>query len=190
MDRLLEERRDLERQLEKLRGEMRGAASSDLTAAAREIAGVRVLMNRVAGADGKQLRPLVDELRDKLGSGIVLLAAEKDDGVSLALGRHGRISLGASRPETWFAKWRLSWAGRGAAGPILPRRGGATRRSSTKRSRGSKHWSRRTANERRNGLRMSSRWVESPYTPRRRGTFEVRVGDVGVGGRTPSASNP
>ena len=86
VDRLLEERRDLERQLEKLRGEMRGATSSDLTDAAREIAGVRVLMNRVAGADGKQLRPLVDELRDKLGSGIVLLAAEKADGVSLALG--------------------------------------------------------------------------------------------------------
>ncbi|HJO23469.1 MAG: alanine--tRNA ligase [Myxococcota bacterium] len=86
VDRLLEERRNLERELEKLRREARGAASSDLTAAAREVSGTRLLMTRVEGVDGKQLRPMVDELRDKLGSGIVLLAAEKEDGVSLALG--------------------------------------------------------------------------------------------------------
>jgi len=86
VDRLLEERRDLERELEKIRSEARGAASSDLTAAAREVAGTRLLVTRVEGVDGKQLRPMVDDLRDKLGSGIVLLAAEKEDGVSLALG--------------------------------------------------------------------------------------------------------
>ena len=31
------------------------------------------------------------------------------------------------------------------------------------------------------GLPMKPRWVESPYASRRRETFEVRVGDVGVG---------
>ena len=86
VERLLEERRDLERELEKLRSQARGAASSDLTAGAREIAGTRLVATRVEGVDGKQLRPLVDELREKLGSGIVLLAAEQDEGVSLALG--------------------------------------------------------------------------------------------------------
>jgi alanyl-tRNA synthetase len=41
---------------------------------------------RTAGADQKELRSMVDDLRGKLGSGIVLLAAEQDGKVSLALG--------------------------------------------------------------------------------------------------------
>ncbi|NNL66065.1 MAG: alanine--tRNA ligase, partial [Myxococcales bacterium] len=84
--RLLEERRELERQVEALSAAQRGAASSDLTASAREVAGTRLLATRVEGVDGKQLRTLVDELRQKLGSGVVLVAVEKPDAVTLALG--------------------------------------------------------------------------------------------------------
>jgi alanyl-tRNA synthetase len=47
---------------------------------------VRVLATRVDGADAKELRPLVDQLRQKLGSGVVLLASEQEGRVSLALG--------------------------------------------------------------------------------------------------------
>ncbi|NNL66066.1 MAG: flavodoxin-dependent (E)-4-hydroxy-3-methylbut-2-enyl-diphosphate synthase, partial [Myxococcales bacterium] len=32
---------------------------------------------------------------------------------------------------------------------------------------------------------VSTRWVDNPYTPRRRATFEVKVGDVGIGGANP-----
>ncbi len=45
-----------------------------------------LLATRVDGVEGKQLRTLVDELRQKLGSGVVLVAAEKEGGVTLALG--------------------------------------------------------------------------------------------------------
>jgi alanyl-tRNA synthetase len=86
LERLLEERRALERELEAARAAARGAASRDLTQAAREVAGVRVLAARVDGADAKGLRGLVDELKSRLGSAIVLLAAEEGGRVSLACG--------------------------------------------------------------------------------------------------------
>jgi alanyl-tRNA synthetase len=86
VERLLEERRALERELEGIRAAARGAASRDLSSAAREIGGVRVLAARVDGVDAKNLRSMVDDLRQRLGSAIVLLAAEEGGKVSVALG--------------------------------------------------------------------------------------------------------
>src|SRR5690606_22343724 len=86
VERLLEERRALERELEALRAEQRRAASGDLASQAEEIAGVKVLAAKVEGVSGEDLRALVDELRDKLGRGVVLLAAPADGRVTLALG--------------------------------------------------------------------------------------------------------
>ena len=86
LERLLEERRGLERELETMRAAARGAASRDLTQSAREVAGVRVLSARVDGVDAKSLRSMVDDLKNRLGSGVVLLAAEDDGKVAVALG--------------------------------------------------------------------------------------------------------
>jgi len=86
LERLLEERRGLERELEAIRAAARGAASRDLGASAREIGGVRVVAARVDGVDPKNLRSMVDDLRNRLGSGIVLLAAEAEGRASVALG--------------------------------------------------------------------------------------------------------
>jgi alanyl-tRNA synthetase len=86
LEKLLEERRELERELAKLRSAQRGAASTDLGAGSREVAGTRLVAARVEGVDGKDLRAMVDELRDKLRSGVVLLAAEQEGRVTLALG--------------------------------------------------------------------------------------------------------
>jgi alanyl-tRNA synthetase len=86
VERLLEERRAAEQQIEKLQATRRSAASQDLSDAAREVAGVRVVATRVPGAAAKELRSMVDALRDKLKSGVVLLASESDGRVALALG--------------------------------------------------------------------------------------------------------
>jgi alanyl-tRNA synthetase len=45
-----------------------------------------VVSSVVEGVAGRDLRAMVDELRDKLGSGVVLLAAPAEGRVSLALG--------------------------------------------------------------------------------------------------------
>jgi alanyl-tRNA synthetase len=86
VEKLLDERRALEREIEELRAGQRRAASGDLVSKAREVGGVRVLATRVEGVGARELRALVDDLRSRLGSGVVLLAAERDDGVALALG--------------------------------------------------------------------------------------------------------
>jgi alanyl-tRNA synthetase len=85
-EKLMAERREAEREIEKLRAARRGAASGDLSASARQLGGVNVLTARVDGAEAKDLRPLVDQLRQKLGSAVVLLASEQEGRVSLALG--------------------------------------------------------------------------------------------------------
>jgi alanyl-tRNA synthetase len=85
VEKLLEERKSLERELEKLRAEQRRAASGDLASQVEEIAGVKVLLAKV-DAGGDELRALVDSLRERLGSGVVLLAAAAEDKVTLALG--------------------------------------------------------------------------------------------------------
>jgi len=86
VEKLLEERRAAEQQLAALRAASRGAASQDLCAGAREIAGVRVVAARVEDASGDELRGLVDDLRNRIGSGVVLLAAPAQGRVALALG--------------------------------------------------------------------------------------------------------
>jgi alanyl-tRNA synthetase len=85
VEKLLEERKSLERELEKLRAEQRRAASGDLASQIEDVAGVKVLLAKV-DAGGDELRALVDSLRERIGSGIVLLAASGEDKVTLALG--------------------------------------------------------------------------------------------------------
>jgi alanyl-tRNA synthetase len=86
IEKLLEERRALERELESVRAAQRSAASGDLASQAETIGGVKVLLAQVEGAGGDDLRAMVDELRERLRSGIVLLAAPADGRVTLALG--------------------------------------------------------------------------------------------------------
>jgi alanyl-tRNA synthetase len=86
VENLLEERRAADREIAALRKGQRGAAATDLVSQTRDVNGTKVLATRAAGVSGKDLRAMVDDLRDKLRSGVVLLASESDGKVSLALG--------------------------------------------------------------------------------------------------------
>jgi len=86
VERLLEERRAADREIVALRKGQRGEAASDLVSRARDVNGTKVIATRAEGVKGKDLRTMVDDLRDKLRSGVVLLASESDGKVSLALG--------------------------------------------------------------------------------------------------------
>jgi alanyl-tRNA synthetase len=89
----------LRRELDQAR--MKSAASSVSSAAdqAIEIKGVKVLSQRVAALDRGQMRTLVDNLRNKLGSGVVVLGSAAEDGkVALIVGvtkdLTGRVQAG------------------------------------------------------------------------------------------------
>ena len=83
---LLERSRGLEKELEQLKARLASSAGKDLSSQAQEIGGIKVLAARLDGVDPKALRDTLDQLKDKLGSGVVVLAAESDGKVSLAAG--------------------------------------------------------------------------------------------------------
>jgi alanyl-tRNA synthetase len=83
---LVERSRRLEKELEQLKGKLASAAGSNLSDQTVEVDGVKVLAARLDGADPKALRETMDQLKNKLGSGVVLLATESDGKVSLVAG--------------------------------------------------------------------------------------------------------
>jgi len=81
-----EEMKKLRRELESMRMKSASAATADAASSAVEVKGVKVLSQRVDALDKSQMRNLVDELRGKLGSGVVVLGAAADGRVSLIVG--------------------------------------------------------------------------------------------------------
>jgi alanyl-tRNA synthetase len=86
VEKLLDERRSLQREIERLKLERAGEAAGDLVAQAREIEGGKALGVRVAGVDAEAMRQMVDDLRQRLGSGVALVVSEADGVVLLACG--------------------------------------------------------------------------------------------------------
>ncbi|MDO3386699.1 alanine--tRNA ligase [Gilvimarinus sp. SDUM040013] len=78
--------RKLEKDLNQLKTKLATAGSRDLTAEAVEVDGIKVLAAKLEGADAKSLRDSADQLKNKLGSGVVLLAADDDGKVALVAG--------------------------------------------------------------------------------------------------------
>jgi len=83
---LVERSRKLEKELEQLKAKLASSAGSDLADKTVEVDGVKVLAARLDGADPKSLRDTMDQLKNKVGSGVVLLATESDGKVNLIAG--------------------------------------------------------------------------------------------------------
>ncbi|GAA4897639.1 alanine--tRNA ligase [Ferrimonas pelagia] len=83
---LLDRNRQLEKELEQLKQKLASAASANLIDQAQEIGGVKVLISQLENADSKALRGMVDDLKNQLGSGIVLLGNVAGGKVGLIAG--------------------------------------------------------------------------------------------------------
>jgi len=83
---VLERNRLLEKQLEQLQAKAASAAGDDLSSAALDVKGVKVLAVRLDGQDGKALLALVDQLKNKLGRAVILLGGVHEDKVVLVAG--------------------------------------------------------------------------------------------------------
>ncbi|MFZ0981651.1 MAG: alanine--tRNA ligase [Candidatus Acidiferrales bacterium] len=73
----------LEKQLEGFKRKAAGSQAGDLLSEAKDVKGVKVLAAQVNGFDREALRQMVDSLRQKLGSGVVVLASAEDGKVAL-----------------------------------------------------------------------------------------------------------
>ena len=69
--------------------------SANLSSKAEEINGVKLLVSELAGVEPKMLRTMVDDLKNQLGSTIVVLATVAEGKVSLIAG----VSKGCDRPR-------------------------------------------------------------------------------------------
>ena len=83
---LVAQNRQMARQIDELQLKLASSSGSDLSSKAQDISGVKVLVERVEGVDPKALRELVDQLKNKLGSAVVMLASVTDDKVALVCG--------------------------------------------------------------------------------------------------------
>ena len=86
VEQLLDRSRALEKELERLKGKLASAAGSDLAGQAIELAGVRLISAHLEGADPNGLRDTVDQLKNKLGSAVVVLGTAAGSGVRLVAG--------------------------------------------------------------------------------------------------------
>jgi alanyl-tRNA synthetase len=82
---LVQAQKTLEKELQQLKAQLASAAGSALSDKAQEVNGIKVLAHALHGADAKALRDTADDLRNKLGSSVVVLAAAEGDKVSLVV---------------------------------------------------------------------------------------------------------
>lgn len=86
---LIEDRKQAQKQIDDLRARKQNSGTGDLFATAREIAaipGAKTIAGRVEDVDAKAMRTMVDDFRNRLGTGVVCLAAADGDKVLLAIG--------------------------------------------------------------------------------------------------------
>ena len=116
VDSLVERNRGLEKELERLKAKLASAAGSDMLASATEVKGVKVLATHLDGVSGKELRGVLDQLKNKLGSGIIVLGVA-DEGA-------GKVSLIAGVTDDLTARVKAGELVNHVAGQVGGKGGG------------------------------------------------------------------
>jgi alanyl-tRNA synthetase len=83
VDKLIDQVRKYEREIEQLKLKIAQSGAASATANAREVAGIRVLVDRVSDLDANGMRQLADTLSQRLKSGVVVLGQASDGKASL-----------------------------------------------------------------------------------------------------------
>ncbi|MEJ5864837.1 alanine--tRNA ligase [Pseudomonas farsensis] len=120
---VLERNRQLEKQLEQLQAKAASAAGDDLSSAAVEVKGAKVLAARLDGQDGKALLALVDQLKNKLGHAVILLGSEHEGKVVLVAGVTKDLS-GQLKAGDLMKQAAAAVGGKGGGRPDMAQGGG------------------------------------------------------------------
>jgi len=83
LQKLLDQQKELEKEVEQLQAKANADKSGELINQAQDVDGVKLLAVKVDGVDGKGLREFADQLRDSIGSGVLVLVAENGGKVAL-----------------------------------------------------------------------------------------------------------
>ncbi|WP_414708928.1 alanine--tRNA ligase [Rheinheimera pacifica] len=120
----LERSKVLEKEIEQLKAKLASHAGASLLDQAQQIAGATVLVAQLPATDPKALRTMLDELKNKLSSGVILLATVNDDKISLIAGVTADLTakVHAGQLVGWAAE---QLGGKGGGRPDMAQAGGA-----------------------------------------------------------------
>ena len=119
-----EQVKTLEKELELARTKLAASAGSALVDKAINVLGIKVLACEVQGIDPKELRGMVDQLKDKLRSGVVMLAARSTDGkISVVAGVTADLTAQLKAGDL-VAQVALQLGGKGGGRPDMAMGGG------------------------------------------------------------------
>jgi alanyl-tRNA synthetase len=113
----------LARELDQARMKSASSSTANIGEKIREVQGVKVLTHRVDNLERAQLRTLVDQLRDKIGSGVVVLGSATNGNVSLIVGVTKDLTA-RIQAEKVIAPVAQKVVGKGGGRPDLAEAGG------------------------------------------------------------------
>ena len=85
VDRLVTQQKDMEKEIERLKFQLAAGETTDLLKNVREIGGIKLLAARLAEMDPANLRSLADNMQNRLGTAIVLLASAGKEKISFVV---------------------------------------------------------------------------------------------------------
>ncbi len=124
LEQLLAGQKEKEKEIEALKARLFSKGSEDLLAGARKINGIKVLAREMESASQKELRDAADKIKDKLGSGIIVLGAKNSAKAMLIClvtkDLHDRFKAGEI-----IAKLSVVLGGKGGGRPDMAQGGGS-----------------------------------------------------------------
>ena len=124
LQKLLDQQKETEKILEQLQAKANADLGGSLLDHAQDVSGVKLLATRVDQVDGKGLRELSDQLRDKIGSGVLVLASAKDGKAALLVGVTKDLTAKVKAGELIKPLAEMI-GGRGGGRPDLAQAGGS-----------------------------------------------------------------
>lgn len=117
--------RQLEKELERMNAKLATAQSSDLLSQVQQVNGISVLATEIDGADSKSLRDMLDQLKNKLGSGVVVLMTRTDDQKVSVVAGVTKDLIGRVKAGDLVRELATVLGGKGGGRPDMAQGGGA-----------------------------------------------------------------
>ncbi|AJJ63599.1 alanine--tRNA ligase [Yersinia aldovae] len=120
---VLDRSKMLERELQQLKDQQAAQESASLSSSAKLVKGVKLLVSQLDNVEPKMLRTMVDDLKNQLGSAIIVLATAADDKVSLIVGVTKGLT-GKVKAGELIADIAQQVGGKGGGRPDMAQAGG------------------------------------------------------------------
>ncbi|WP_145541743.1 alanine--tRNA ligase [Yersinia alsatica] len=121
---VLDRSKMLERELQQLKDQQAAQESASLSSNAKLVKGVKLLVSQLDNVEPKMLRTMVDDLKNQLGSAIIVLATTADDKVSLIVGVTKDLTSKVKAGEL-IADIAQQVGGKGGGRPDMAQAGGS-----------------------------------------------------------------